>query len=219
VFWYLLFAHFIADYPLQSNWMVLNKTRLRVLVLHVLIHLLISSIIVIFVAPGLLIYVLLSTFIHFVIDATKNYANNKWPNWVVLPYFIDQILHVLSILLIALLISNFSDISPFALKPPWMISLTALLVVTYVWYISERILSFNNQRYFQQVLEKEWSRMTSRAILCVIFFSAFWNLTNTSILIVGFAQFPYQLNGYGFRALLTDLFVSFSGAAFLAIML
>ena len=38
MFWSLLLAHFTADYPLQTRWMVMNKTRFWVLGLHVAIH-------------------------------------------------------------------------------------------------------------------------------------------------------------------------------------
>jgi hypothetical protein len=35
---YLFFAHLIADFPLQPNWIVMNKNRLGILTLHVTIH-------------------------------------------------------------------------------------------------------------------------------------------------------------------------------------
>jgi hypothetical protein len=52
---------------------------------------------------------------------------------------------------------------PFSIKPLWLIILIAYLVVTYVWYITERILAFQNTGYCQQVVDKAWPLMLARA--------------------------------------------------------
>jgi hypothetical protein len=153
--------------------------------------------------------------IHFGIDTAKNYINVTRPNWVVVPYFVDQFLHISSIVFIALLISRFSGIPPFAFKSPWLIILTAILVVTYVWYISERMIAYHNPGNFQQVIDKEWSRMVSRALLLGVFLVSILSLSSSKLLSLGFLQFPYRSENHGFRALLTDLLVSIIGVVFI----
>lgn len=196
-----------------------NKSRFGVLLLHIFIHLIVSSIIVVLVSPGLLPYVFLLAIIHLLIDIAKHYVNVNRPQWIVAPYLIDQLFHIISILFISILISRYTEILPFALRPPWLIGLTALLFVTYVWYISEKIISFHNSIYFQQVIEKEWSRMFSRAFLLAVFLISIQNLSIAGLFGLGAVQFPYRSSSFGIRALVTDLIVSFSGAFYIYLIL
>ncbi len=95
--WYLLPAHFIADYPLQSDWMVKEKIRLSVLASHVSIHFLVTLAIVGSSRLLLLPYILTLALIHFEIDLLKNIVTLIRPRWVVVPYIIDQSIHYISI--------------------------------------------------------------------------------------------------------------------------
>ncbi|UCD98792.1 MAG: DUF3307 domain-containing protein [Chloroflexota bacterium] len=215
MFWYLLFAHFLADYPLQSNWIVEHKNRPGVLILHILTHLFVSLIVVIFIAPRSWPYILLLTAIHLLIDTGKSTLNKVKPQWVVVPYFVDQFLHILSIAVIAGLMEPTSGISPFELRPLWLIGLLVYLVVTYVWYISERIISSYNQSYFQQVVNSEWSRMFARAFFLTFFLILLSNFRNENILILGMSAFPYRRATFGMRALFIDILIAITGALFI----
>jgi hypothetical protein len=215
VFWFLLLAHFLADYPLQTSWIVVNKDRSGVLVLHVFIHFLVSLIFVLIYVREVWPFVILLAVIHFLIDTGKNYFNKTRPNWVVAPYFIDQSIHLVSLIFVAVLMGNYSGNPPFALKPIWLIALIAYLVVTYVWYISERIIAFHNTAYFQQVVDKEWSRMLARAVYLSLSLVFWFSFSNTSIVMLSVFRFPYKLQKFGIRALLTDLAVALAGAIFI----
>jgi hypothetical protein len=215
VFWFLLLAHFLADYPLQTNWIVVNKNRARVLFLHVLIHFFVTSIIVLIYAPQSWMFVILLTFIHLLIDMGKNYINRIRPKWVIAPYFIDQFIHILSIGFVAAMMATQSGILPFEYKPFWLIGLITYLVVTYVWYISERIIAFYNPAYFQQVVNQEWSRMLARTSFLSLIIILWFGFSNTAILSLSVFGFPYRQQTFGTRALLTDVAIAIAGAFFI----
>ena len=215
MFWFLLLAHFFADYPLQTNWIVVNKNRSWVLFLHVFIHFLISLIFVLIYAREVWPFVILLAIIHYLIDTGKYYFKKTRPNWVVAPYIIDQSIHLVSLVFIAELMGNYSGIPPYALKPLWLIVLIAYLAVTYVWYISERIIAFHEPAYFQQVVDKEWSRMFARAVFLSLSLILWFSFSNTSVVMLGLFKFPYKLQAFGVRALLTDLAIALAGAIFI----
>jgi hypothetical protein len=194
--------------------MVMNKTRFSVLFVHVTIHFLVSLVFVMLFAVELWRFLLLLMVIHFLIETGKNYLNKVKPNWVVGPYFFDQFLHVISILFIAFMMANFSGLPPFALKPLWLIILIAYLLVTYVWYITERIIAFKNAAYFQQVVDKAWPRMLARAALLSLLLASWKSISSSNWLILGFLKYPYQLKAHGMRAFFTDLVISSGGAFF-----
>lgn len=219
VFWPLIFAHFAADYPLQSKYMVENKTRLGVLVLHVFIHFLVAVSFVLVIVPRAWPYALLLAFFHFGIDVGKKSLNAVRPNWVIVPYFVDQFIHIISILLIAYMIWRNFGILPFQVKPLWLIISTAFLIVTYVWFITEKTLAYNNPGYFKQVINQEWTRMASRAFLLGLFLISIMSLSSSKLLSAGFLQFPYSKKNNGLRAFITDLAVSLIGAVIIVLIL
>ncbi len=218
MFWPLLFAHLLADFPLQSKWMVDNKDRTSVRLLHVSFHFLISLAFTLFYIPEAWPLLLLLASIHFLIDSGKNFVNQAKPNWIIFPYLFDQILHILSIILIAAMITRISNVPPFAIQPVWLIFSIAYLVVTYVWYISERTLTFRNKAYFQQVVEKEWPRMVARAVFLTVPIVMWPNSPKyfgASALVV----FPYKLRYFGLRAFITDVTISGLGVIFILVVI
>jgi hypothetical protein len=98
MFWQLLLAHFLADYPLQPRWLLAAKQRLWGLLLHVTIHFLSALLLVGDVRWKLLLPLLGLALVHFVIDLTKYRLAVTRPAWVRLPYLIDQLLHMVTIL-------------------------------------------------------------------------------------------------------------------------
>ena len=218
MFWYLFFAHLAADFPLQTYWMAVNKTRTNILFLHVSIHFLVYLFIVALVDFQLWPYVLALAIIHFLIDSGKNYISKLRPNWVIATYLLDQLIHIISIVLISYLIAGSTGIPPFALKPIWLILIIAYLTITYVWYISERIIATIDSDYFKQVVEKAWSRMLSRAIFLTLMLVSWFSISSVSIAITSLVSFPYRAGSFGYRALLIDLLVSFGGAVFILLL-
>src|SRR4030042_686489 len=98
MFWQLLLAHFLADYPLQPRWLLAAKQRLWGLLLHVTIHFLTALLLVGDLRWKLLLPLLGLASVHFLIDLTKYRLAVTRPAWVRLPYFIDQALPLLPIL-------------------------------------------------------------------------------------------------------------------------
>jgi hypothetical protein len=218
LFWYLLLAHFIADYPLQPTWMVRQKTRFRVLLLHVTIHFITMLVIVGSAALRLWPYLLALAGIHFLIDAGKNTINRMRPRWISGPYLIDQLLHYVSIFVIVGWISETS----FPLKLPFnqtvIIIVLGYLLVTYVWLISERIFTSSYPGYRKLLMEQAWPRMLVRAaLLTVLLLSARWVASPFAIL--NFPMFalslrlPYSLSGDKASILAIDIGVSAAVAA------
>jgi Protein of unknown function (DUF3307) len=90
----LLFAHTLADFVLQTNWMAANKRNPVALVAHVAVVLLTAIAAVGTLHPALLALAGL----HLVLDAGK-----AWLPWRGLwPFLLDQVLHVATLVAVAL---------------------------------------------------------------------------------------------------------------------
>jgi hypothetical protein len=213
MFYNLLFAHLIADYPLQSTWLIANKSRWGVLGLHAFIHFL-TSVIIIWVsgtsiASSLWLYLLLLSVIHFMIDLAKTTLSRIRPEWVKVPYLVDQLLHLVSIMVISILIQQKFGITAFPSNPSWVVLAIAYLFVTYVWYISERVLTHDDPNYRQAVITDFLPRMIFRAGFLSGFLGV-WVLTAKTLAApVGAIYFPYRGKEFGRRAFLTDLGITF----------
>jgi len=166
MFWTLLLAHLIADYPLQTDAMVQAKKRLPGLTLHVGIHL--ATMVVILM--GLLRIewrvalpaVAMVTLLHFAIDLWKNMLSKRKPQWVIGGYLQDQVLHVASLLLTTYW---FVPSDYWALPAPWVIYASGYVLVTHAWFVTERVITYRNQPRQQLVGAQLWPRMMSRALL------------------------------------------------------
>ena len=219
MFWYLVLAHLIADYPLQPTWMVSNKTRWMVLALHALVHFAVGLIVVgsarLIIWPQLLVLALL----HLVIDTGKNSLNKLQPKWVIMPYLLDQFLHFVAMGVIGVWIGSRLDEQLFAPHPFWLVLIIGYLLVTYVWYISERIFTYANLAYREEVVNQVWTRMVTRAtLLTVMLYLVGW-LSPVSISTALFVKLPYFSSKYRLRILFTDLVVSIGGLIFIILTL
>jgi len=215
MFWYLVLAHLIADYPLQPTWMVSNKTRWMVLALHALVHFAVVLIVVgsarLIIWPQLLVLALL----HLVIDIGKNSLSKLRPKWVIIPYLVDQILHFTVMGFIGAWIDSQISERLFTPRPFWLVLIIGYLLVTYVWYISERILTYANLAYREEVVNQVWPRMVTRAtLLTVMLFLLGW-LSPFSLSSALFVNLPYLSSKYRQRILFTDLVVSMGGLIFI----
>ena len=206
MFWRLLLAHLMGDYPLQTEWLIKNKQRWWGISLHIAIHL---AVMLLFIGaasveawPKLLVLALF----HLILDLTKSRLFSLWPKMVALQYVVDQILHILSIFLVATWIV--SDLNP-ALLPAdslWPIYAIGYLLVTYVWYISERLFTAHDEKYHEELEQDFWSRMATRALFFTLFLFAGQSLE----IAIGAMAFrlPYMAGPYRRRALLVDISVS-----------
>ncbi len=210
MFWPLLLSHLIADYPLQTDGMVEAKKTLPGLTLHVTIHLL-TMLVVLF---GVLDYdwqigvpyVLAVAIFHFAIDAWKNVFSARWPHLIIIGYLEDQALHVTSLLLVAFLHARITGAAPFAVRSIWLLYACGYVLVTVVWFITERMFLYQHKQYQDWVDEQMWPRMMSRAVLFTVPLLG-WNLWGLLAVLGGLLMHWPDLRGvYHGRALLTDVF-------------
>lgn len=215
MFWYLLLAHLIADYPLQPGWMVANKRNLGVLGLHVSVHF-VTMLLILWSSKAILWpYLLLITAVHFLIDLGKNIVWDVRPQWIIWPYVIDQLLHYLSLAWVSALILRNISMSKLPLAYPWIIYALGYLLVTYVTFITERIFAHAHPAYIQEAVKLFWPRMLIRAVLLSVLLM-FWRPLPALVLSVSLpVELPYFSGNYRARALITDLVVALAGFIFI----
>jgi hypothetical protein len=208
MFWPLLLAHLIADYPLQSDWMVQAKKTLPGLTLHVAVHL--ATLLIILNGflriewHATLPTVLAVAILHFGIDTWKNIFARRWPRWVIGGYLQDQTLHVTSLLLVAYGQAYIGGGSSFSIVTPWIIYLCGLILVTYAWFVTERVLAYRDKAYQQWISAQLWPRLALRAVLFSVVLLG-WNLVGALVMVGALAWCAWRLaQGYRWRALLID---------------
>jgi len=168
MFWILFLAHLLADYPMQTDWMVRAKRTWSGLSLHVGIHFVVLLLLV-WPATRLVWPQLLALAgLHFAIDSFKNFLARRRPGWVVGPYLFDQVLHLTSIWLVAAWIGSGDPAAHSFLAENWAIYAIGYLLATYVWFITERILVHGNRVYGESVQATGWSRMILRGGLLTL---------------------------------------------------
>lgn len=211
MFWPLLLAHFIADYPLQTNRMVVIKKTWSGLFLHVGVHF-VTLFLLVFVILGAdfattIPFILLLAAIHYGIDTLKNVLSKLRPKWIISTYVMDQFYHVVSIALIAFLLAQADGSqTPFAAYPTITLILAGLLA-THVWFITERILVYRNADYQVVVNQTMWPRIVGRGVLFVVLLLG-WIPLEGVLLPAGLTlSWPYGKNTYQKRIILTDIAV------------
>lgn len=217
--WHILLAHFLADYLLQPDWLVRAKRHPWGLGLHIFIHLIVMLVLVL---PGLALvwpYVLLLAAIHLLIDLGKNKLNAWRPEWVIGPYAVDQILHFISIWWMALLIERNVGQVELLLPVNWVIYITAYLMITYVWYISERILAHAEADYRQEVIALFLPRLLVRALLFSVLILGRNLLFPAPLVLATTFQCSRVYGKYCRRAIITDIAVVFGVLLFMQIAL
>jgi len=219
MFWTLFLAHLIADYPLQTNWMAAAKRTWNGLILHVLEHLAVMLILTWGSWPQVLPALLILTGAHYAIDTLKNIVNHYRPRWMIAPYFIDQVLHLASLILTAHYLGAAVPGLALALAGPWQIYTAGLLLATHVWFITERILYFKELEYVREVNRRYWPRLLRRGALVAGLLIAwstaavqFASTTATPELLPRRASTAFRR-----RAFLLDLLVTAGGTAFILI--
>lgn len=213
MFWHLFLAHLIGDYPLQSDWLVENKRSVRGLSLHTGIHLAVTLLILGDARAEAWPKVLLLIFIHFLLDLGKSSLVGRYPKHVGLQYVLDQVLHIVSILLVARWIEG--DLDPLLMpsSTTWAIYAIGYLLATYVWYITEGLFTVEDDIYQAELKNQFWPRMIVRAVLLTVFLFIGQSL---EIALVAMAlQMPYRSGAKRKRSLVVDVFVSLTIAVFI----
>lgn len=219
MFWTLLLCHLIADYPLQTDAMVQAKKHVLGLTAHVGVHLATMLVIVPIVAGAAwattLLGVVSVTLCHFSIDFWKNILSQRKPQWVIIGYLQDQVLHVASLLLVA---SWFAG-QIFAVPAPWVVYLSGYLLVTHVWFVTEQVLSYRNKPCQQIGYEQRWPRMVSRALLLTLLVVVWYQVGPGFSKLTLLFTWPYQSRTYRQRFVLIDIGVTVAVMLFMVAVL
>ena len=106
---FLLFTHWVADFPFQTDWMAVNKsTNFFALLCHIMTYgiitfswvgLFVPSITTITIANSILWYVVINTYFHLMIDMmTSTWTSYLWKKGDRHNFFVviglDQFIHV-----------------------------------------------------------------------------------------------------------------------------
>ena len=214
--WNLLFAHFLGDFLLQSDWIARKKTNFWVLTLHVGTILVLMLLLVGASWWIMWPYLLLIATTHIVQDRGKILLT-KWKQRARVPFFfLDQLLHVVIIWAVVAWFNLQHPGLPAADKPAWVIIALVFLLVTNVWFITERVIYADDVEYVGSLNQTKNARMLSRAVLTsLLFLLRLWVFPGMAL----FLQSPYPLSPHRLRALLTDLCVSVFGVLFLILAL
>ena len=210
--WYLLFAHFLGDFVFQTDWMVRRRDNLWVLSLHAGIHSVLMFLLAGQLRWVLWPFILLLAMIHLIQDRIKNNLTKRRPDWIRGAFIIDQVLHYIAIWAVVSWFDQVRGSFSTPEKPIWVILAISYLLITYVWFISERVLNHSNTDYLQSIHDTKISRMLARAG----FVSAFLLLHTLATTGMAFVlSNPYSQDEFRYRALLTDISVSISAIIFL----
>ena len=211
MFWEFLLAHIIADFPLQTDAIVAKKKRATGLLVHTAIHCATMLVLIVGVLQrdwsACLTPILLITTFHCAIDSLKNWASRCWPQYGIIWYILDQLLHILSIIFVITWVMAEPTSKIFSTRVQWILPAVGYAFVTEVWFITERVISWKNQDYHSWVNSQMWPRMVGRAVL----FSAAlmgWNQWSVVMVIGGLSFHWMDLRGnYHLRALTIDVAV------------
>ena len=213
IFWMFVLSHLIADYPLQTDWLVSVKRTWWGLSLHVSVHLVMLIILAGPAFSTLWLFLVGLVAIHYAIDYFKNWLSSARPQWVNGPYIFDQFLHLLSFIAVTLWIGV--TLEPDALNQPlrfsseWTILFIGLSFCTVVWYISERVLSHATPVYQREVVTRRWWRILVRSTLFFLFLRLG---EQAGLVALPLFVLPYPSPSYRSRAILTDVAVALVSA-------
>jgi hypothetical protein len=214
--WMLLLAHLLGDFPLQPDWMVRYKRNIFVLALHVGIHFLLMFLLVGEARLVLWPYLLQLTVVHMIQDRLKIFLTDLRPNRRVVFFFVDQLLHYLTIWALFTWIKTSEHNLVITQNPAWAIIAIAFLVVTYIWNTSERVMYYSDTEYLKNMDETKIARMLARCGFISLFFLVrTWALPNLAALL----SWPYPASIYRKRAVFSDLSISLIVIIFLLVTL
>ena len=177
---HLILAHFLADYPLQSNWLAKYKAKSPLgILLHSLTHFAISALLALpFICSGKLWWGVTIIFVtHYISDEVKVNLQKKtgWhPFWL---YSIDQIIHLIIIYGVS---AFYLDKMATCFSGAWatyygdytMVSfLLILTLVTYFYDITRWTLLGAPKK---EPYKRDYPMMARNALIVVIAFIVYW---------------------------------------------
>ena len=204
MFWNLFLAHLLGDYPLQPMWLVRSKSQFWGLLLHGGIHLLTLLLLVGPFRTEVWPQILALAIFHFLVDVAKYRLTDGRPEWTTSSYFIDQAVHLVSIVVVAAWIDSIVPEAGAAFNTVLLITISGYLLVTHVWFVTEKTFTHSDTGYNREVQSTLWPRMFARGAFLTVPLMAgtFW------LVIAAALQLPYFKDAYWRRALITDLVVT-----------
>ncbi len=212
MFWNLFLAHLLGDYPLQPMWLVRSKSQMWGLVLHASIHFLTLLLLVGSYRSEIWLQILILTIFHFLVDVVKYRSTDGRPEWTVSSYFIDQGVHLLSIVIAAAWIDSIVPDPSAAFNTALLIYISGYILVTHVWFVTEKTVSHANAGYNKEVQSTLWPRMIARAVFMTVLLAVGTFAIGGAALLV-----PYYKDTYWRRALITDFIIAVVVAAFIGL--
>lgn len=175
----LILAHFLADYPLQSNWLVAYKTKkFAGIVLHSFTHVVTTILVCLpFVGSGKLWLGAAFIFVtHNFLDEGKVVLNRRHPKHLFLWYVLDQIGHLLTITGV---VWAAGPIVP-TLSGSWINFYTnttllkfVLILVLVTFFYDVTRWTWRNAKKPQPYI-RDWGLMARNAILVFIAYGVYW---------------------------------------------
>ncbi len=229
--WNLLLAHLLADFPLQPLWLVRSKERTWGLVVHAAVHFLTTLLMVGAARAAVWPQVLALVVFHFTVDVIKYRFGFNRPLAVAVSYFVDQAVHISSLIVVAGWISSVAPGSEGLIAPALAVYGCGYLLATHVWYVTEKTIAHGQAAYRDELQLTQWPRMLARAgLLTVVLYLGSLGGGSTVALaapllrrpavermlwlpLAATFQLPYQKDRQWRRALLTDLIVAIVTAA------
>ena len=146
---YLIFSHLLGDFVFQPEKLVLYKMKnIRGVLIHVLIHFIVGNIILLpFIVNGyewLVIINLGICFAHFWIDQAKISYDLKHDNKVQ-PFVIDQLLHLLTILIAYFLVSEVPMVLPEVWGHQVYTNINIIIFLSFFIFLSTAIETYRYQ--------------------------------------------------------------------------
>lgn len=221
MFWTILLAHAIADYPLQPNWLVAAKKTWSGLTLHIIVHLITMLILVGAARAIVWPYLVFLSIIHFIIDVGKNLFSKQKPDWIITGYLSDQVIHILSIGLVVAIIKTQPNYIYPAITPLLTIYILGYLLVSHVWFITERVFAYKDVPYQQVLNQTSIMRILSRIVLLSsLLLGLNWHPVWLFVFIGTLAGVWYYLpNQYKQRIILNDSIIVFISLIFIQVTL
>ena len=214
LFWRLLLAHLLADYPLQPNALVRMKDKPIGLALHLGIHAVVTMAMLWPVADVLWPGVLGLMLFHGLLDRAKIRKTAALGLSEPAAYLLDQTLHLISLVTLAWLFTRISSVAAALQLAPWSVQGVFLILCTHFWAITERILTVNLPAYQAEVAAQMWPRMAARGLPILVTIAAQPAALKSGATLA----LPYVGTRYWRRALMTDLAVSATGVAALLLL-
>lgn len=172
---YLIFGHLLADFIFQPNSLVIWKHKSKTgIFVHVLIHFFVSIIILLpFLINGYfwLIYVSAGlAFTHFWIDRVKINYDLKHDKKVI-PFIIDQLLHLLTILLAYFFIQNISLELPETKFYAIYSDIRIIIFLSFIVFVSTVIEVYHYQKQREKDSQAKLKINSSQIFIRILVFS------------------------------------------------